>query len=137
MSGRFFALIHDLSDCAVAMIYCDDSKAGPAEIVAVVPPGRRSHLRDEFSFEFLTFARFLGSLSERAALEVHNAVEEALAARDGNSTLVFSISSATWSSEPDPVLSLCVEKIALTLWHWLDEKSKASVAKLPGEIPAA
>src|SRR4051812_30295551 len=57
---RFFALVHDLADCAVASIYCDESKAGPAEVLTVIPAGRRLHLRDEFAFEFLGFAAFLG-----------------------------------------------------------------------------
>src|SRR5947209_7901287 len=30
-AGRFFAVVHDLSDCALAAIYCDESKAGPVE----------------------------------------------------------------------------------------------------------
>ena len=45
--------MHDLSDCAIASVYCDESKAGPAEILAVIPAHRRSYLRDEFAFEFL------------------------------------------------------------------------------------
>jgi hypothetical protein len=68
MTTRFFALVRDLSDCGVASIYCDESKAGPAEILAVIPATRRSHLRDEFAFEFLAFARLLGSLSAGAEL---------------------------------------------------------------------
>src|SRR3974390_3254785 len=47
MAARFFALVHDLSDCGVAVIYCDESKMGPAEIVAVIPANRRSRLREE------------------------------------------------------------------------------------------
>src|ERR1035441_3587962 len=30
--ARFFVTVHDLKDCAVAMVYCGDSKAGPAEV---------------------------------------------------------------------------------------------------------
>ena len=56
--ARFFVLVHDLCDSSIALIYCNDSKAGPAEILAVVPANRRSHLRDEFAFEFVAFARF-------------------------------------------------------------------------------
>src|SRR5262249_25695031 len=51
MPTRFFALVHDLSDCAIAMIYCGESKAGPAEILAVVPPAGGAPLREEFAFE--------------------------------------------------------------------------------------
>ena len=133
-SGRFFALVHDLSDCAVAMIYCDESKAGPCEIVAVVPPGRRSRLRDEFAFEFLAFARFLGSLGAEAELQVHEAVVAALANREDSETLVFSISSGMWPGELDPILSRCVEKVALALCQWLDEPLASSVRDSQGGI---
>jgi len=134
-SGRFFALVHDLSDCAIAMIYCDESKAGPAEIVAVVPPGRRSRLRDEFAFEFLAFARFLGSLGAEAELQVHEAVVAALANREDSETLVFSISSGMWPGELDPILSRCVERVALALCQWMDEPLASSVRDSQGGIP--
>ena len=117
---RFFALVHDLSDCAVASIYCDESKAGPAEIVAVIPASRRAHLRNDFAFEFLAFARFLGALRARAALQVNDAIASAIADQHDSETLVFSISSGLWPSDLDAVLSGCVEKVALTLCQWLD-----------------
>jgi hypothetical protein len=34
---RFFALVHDLADCACASIYGGESKAGPVELLAVIP----------------------------------------------------------------------------------------------------
>jgi len=118
------------------MIYCGESKAGPAEIVAAVPPERRSRLRDEFAFEFLTFARFLGSLGAEAELQVHEAVVTALANREDSETLVFSISSGMWPSELDPILSRCIEKVALALCQWLDEFSASSVRDSYGAIPS-
>src|ERR1022692_4110030 len=42
--ARFFVIAHDLGDCAVAMVYCGDSKAGPAEVVVVIPAELRSRL---------------------------------------------------------------------------------------------
>ena len=120
---RFFVLVHDLSDCALASIYCDESKAGPAEILTVIPADRRSHLRDDFAFEFLAFARFLGSLSAGAALQVHDAIASAIADQRDPKTFVFSISSGLWPSDLDPVLSRCVEKVAVTLCQWLDDSS--------------
>jgi len=120
---RFFALVHDLSDCAIASIYCDESKAGPAEILAVIPAHRLSRLRDEFAFEFLAYARFLGSLSAGAELQVHDAIASAIAEPHDSNTLVFSISSALWPSDCDAVLSCCVEKIAVTLCQWLGKSS--------------
>lgn len=116
--ARFFALVHHLRDCAVALLYCDESKAGPAEIVAVVPGAARAQLRAEFAFEFLAFARFLEALDEESEFQVHEAVSTALA-EGGSDTLVFSISSGLWPSDLDPALSLCVEKVAVTLRDWL------------------
>src|ERR1035438_8649046 len=43
-TSRFFLVTHALRDCGVAMIYCGESKAGPVEIMAVIPPERRSQL---------------------------------------------------------------------------------------------
>ena len=127
MAARFFALVHDLSDCGVGAIYCDESKAGPAEIVAVIPACRRSKLRDEFTFEFLAFARFLGSLSAGAELQVHEAITSALATGTDSETMVFSISSGLWPVDLDPVLSSCVEKLALTLCRWLEGTSASGL----------
>ena len=121
--ARFFALVHDLSDCAVALIYCDESKAGPVEVLAVIPAERRARLRDEFAFEFLAFARFLGTLSLEAEFQVHSAITSALA-ESGCNTLVFSISSGLWPYDLDPVLSRCVETVAVTLRQWLAELSE-------------
>jgi hypothetical protein len=121
MPTRFFALVHDLSDCAIAMIYCGESKAGPAEILAVVPSAGGAPLREEFAFEFLAFARFLGCLSAHAELQVHEAITAAIAGRCDSSTAVFSISSGLWPGDLDPALSRCVESLAVTLSQWLDE----------------
>jgi len=120
--ARFFVLVHDLCDSSIALIYCNDSKAGPAEILAVLPSNRRSHLRDEFAFEFVAFARFLGTISAGAELQVHDAVAAAVADQHSGD-LVFSISSATWPGDLDHALSRCVEKMAVTLCQWLDELS--------------
>ena len=134
---RFFALVHDLSDCAIASIYCDESKAGPAEILAVIPAHRRSHLRDEFAFEFLAYARFLGSLSAGAELQVHDAIASAIADPRDSKTLIFSISSGLWPSDCDAVLSCCVEKIAVTLCQWLGKSSASARRASPGSVSAA
>src|SRR5436309_1267149 len=40
--ARFFVIVHRLHDCALAMLYCADSKAGPAEVVVAIPAGLRS-----------------------------------------------------------------------------------------------
>ena len=121
--SRFFAVINDLSDSVIVSIYCNESKAGPAEILAVVPANRRSRLREEFAFEFLAFARFLGTLSAGAELQVHDAIASVLADQHNSRNLVFSISSVIWPGDLDRALSCCVEKIAVTLCRWLDECS--------------
>jgi hypothetical protein len=129
--------VHDLSDCAIASIYCDESKAGPAEILAVIPAIRRSHLRDEFAFEFLAYARFLGSLSAGAELQVHDAIAAAISDPRDSKTLIFSISSGLWPNDCDAVLSCCVEKIAVTLCQWLGKSPASASRASPGSVSAA
>ncbi len=120
IATRFFALVHDLPDCAIASIYCGESKSGPAEILAVIPADRRSRLRSEFAFEFVAFAHFLGSLRDGAELQVHDAMAEAIAGESGSTgNLVFAIGTALWPADRDHVLSFCVERIASTLCQWI------------------
>jgi hypothetical protein len=119
LDGRFFLVIHDLRDCAAALIYCEESKAGPVEILAIVPAERRSHLRPEFAFEFLAFAGFLGSLGSGAELEVSERIDAALAETSGSDSLVFSLSTGLWDSDFDCVLSRCVEQTAFAVLSWL------------------
>ena len=122
-SNRFFILVHDLPDSAVASIYCDESKTGPAELVAVLPASRRSELREDFAFEFLAFAHFLGSVSTAAELQVHDAIATAIGDYRDPDSLVFSISTGLWPTDLDHVLSHCVEKVAVTLCEWLEKSS--------------
>jgi hypothetical protein len=124
-STRFFALIHDLSDCAMASIYCHESKVGPAEILAVIPTCRRTRLREEFAFEFLSFARFLGVVNAGAELQLHEAVTGAIADQSDARALAFSLSSGLWQSDLEPILSQCVEKVAVTVCQWLAESSES------------
>jgi hypothetical protein len=136
-SSRFFTLVHDLPDCAIASIYCDESKTGPAELLAIIPPSRRPQLREDFAFEFLAFAHFLGSLSAAAELQVHEAIACAIAEYRDSETLVFSISTGLWPSDLDHVLSRCVERIAVTLSQWLEESSVCRRRAGHGSISAA
>jgi len=119
---RFFCLIHALGDCAVAMIYCNDSRTGPVEIVAVIPPELRERLRSDFAFEFVAFARFLGALSEGGALTVHDLMADAIRETPLSEALVFSISTGLWTSDQDYVLSSCVEKIVASMLDWVAER---------------
>jgi len=116
---RFFSLIHALGDCAVALIYCNDSRTGPVEIVTVIPPELRARLRPDFAFEFVAFARFLGALSEGGALAVHDLMAAATQGTPFSEALVFSISTGLWTSDLDYVLSGCVERIALSMLEWV------------------
>ena len=136
-ASRFFVLVHDLSDCAIASIYCDETKAGPAEILAVIPADRRSHLRNEFAFEFLAFARFLGAVSAGAELQVHDAMAAAIVDESDSKALVFSFGSGMWPHDMEPVLSCCVEKVAVTLCQWMDESSASGRRAGPTSITAA
>jgi hypothetical protein len=117
---RFFVVAHQLADCAVAMIYCEESKTGPVEIVASIPAGRRARLRPDFAFEFLAFAGFLGDLGGGSELEVSEAIGAAIAETPAADSVVFSISTGLWTSDLDLVLSRCVEQTAIALLRWQD-----------------
>ena len=71
---RFFSLIHALGDCAVALIYCNDSRSGPVEIVA--RPGKKvrhgevaaERRRPEGAQKPLVFHHFAMSISPSRAM---------------------------------------------------------------------
>ena len=117
--ARFFVIAHDRADCAMAMVYCGDSKTGPAEVLAVVPAALRPRLRPEFAFEFLAFASFLGAVDESAAIVLQDLITAAIEESPPADSLVFSLSSGLWPSDRDPVLSQCVETVAVSLLAWL------------------
>lgn len=117
-AARFFAVAQDLGDAAVATLYCNESKTGPAEIVAVLPAERRARLRPEFAFEFMAFANFLGSAGAQVGLEIHNRLDAALAETAPSDSLVFSIGTGLWAGDADHMLSICVEKVAIAMLHW-------------------
>jgi hypothetical protein len=118
---RFFAVVHSLADCAAAMVYCDESKAGPAELVVVIPAERRTRLRAEFAFEFVAFASFLGCIGAGADLSIHDWIAAAIAETDPSDALVLSISTGLWTIDQDYMLSRCVEKIAIAMVQWMRE----------------
>jgi hypothetical protein len=127
---RFFSLIHALRDCAIAMIYCNDSRTGPVEIVAAIPPESRARLRPDFAFEFVAFAQFLGALSEGCASTVHDLMTAAIREAPFSEALVFSISTGLWTSDQNHVLSCCVERIALSMLEWVAERSPSSAGNV-------
>ena len=135
--GRFFVLVHDLRDCATAAIYCGESKAGPAEILAIIPGDRRARVREEFAFEFLSFARFLGSISAGAELQVHEAITAALVNEPPSTDCIFSISSGVLSADLDLLVSRCAERIAVTLCCWMADSEVQVTSGGRGSLPAA
>ena len=118
LATRFFILAHHLPDCAVAMIYCEESKAGPAEIFAAIPAEWRSRLRPEFAFEFLAFAGFLHSLGGGVECALSESITAALAEAPATDSLVFSISTGLWAGDQEDVLSRCVEQTAMAVLRW-------------------
>ena len=120
--ARFFVTVHHLEDCAVALVYCGDSKAGPAEVLAVIPAEFRSRLRAEFAFEFLAFASFLGAIGESAAITLQEQITAAIEDSSAADSLVFSLCTGLWPSDRDPVLSQCIETITMSLLPWLAER---------------
>ena len=120
--ARFFVTVHHLPDCAVAMVYCGESKAGPAEVLAVVPAELRPRLRSEFAFEFLAFASFLGAVSESAAATLQERITAAMDESSPDDSLVFSLCTGLWPSDRDAALSQCIETIAGSVLPWLAER---------------
>ncbi len=120
--ARFFVLMHALGDCAVALIYCDDSKSGPAEIVMAIPPRGSARLRPDFAFEAVAFARFLGAIGEGDAQRVDELMAAAISTAPREDALVFSISTGLWTSDLDYLLSNCVEQVATAALEWLAER---------------
>lgn len=116
---RMFALIHDLGDCVVSLLYCDESKSGPAEVTIVVPEHRRVLLRQDFAFEALAFLGFLGVIPQAGNVAVHDGIQDALKAAEANESLVFTVSTGLWPSDCDLALSLCTENIAAAAMDWL------------------
>jgi hypothetical protein len=120
--ARFFVTVHDLKDCAVAMVYCGDSKAGPAEVLAVIPGELRSRLRPEFAFEFLAFASFLGAVGAADTIGLQDRISAAIEESPATDSLVFSLCTGLWPSDRDPVLSQSIETIAMSLQPWMAER---------------
>ena len=118
-ASRFFAVIHRLPDCAVGMVYCDESKTGPLELIAAVPAERRAALRPDFAFELVAFASFLGSLGEGAGLALSEGIAAAIAETPHSDSLVFSLCTGLWAGDLDYALSRCVEKIAAAMLDWM------------------
>lgn len=116
---RMFALMHDLKDCAVGLLYCEESKAGPLEIAIIIPASRRRHLRPDFGFEALAFTTFLGVVPPGTELDIQDGITSAIDSADGSESLVFSISTGLWPRDYDLALSLCTETIAAAAMHWL------------------
>lgn len=117
---RMFALIHELPEGALALLYCDESKTGPIEVVMVLPAERLPQLTEELPFALLGFARLFGVISPQAELTVHEAVGAAIADRSPCRALVLSFSSGLWPVDLEPALSCCVEQVAMTLCQWLE-----------------
>jgi len=123
--GRFFVLAHKLRDCGVALVYCDESKTGPAEIVAVIPAAVRPRIRPDFAFELLAFCSFLCPAPEGADLAIHEGIAAAFTETSPADSLVFSIGSDLWVSDADHSLSLCIEKVASAMLRWMEDDSVA------------
>ena len=104
------------------MVYCDESKTGPLELIAVVPGERRALLRPDFAFELVAFASFLGSLGESAGLALSEGITAALAETPDTDSLVFSLCTGLWAGDLDYALSRCVEKIAAAMLDWMQAR---------------
>jgi hypothetical protein len=76
-------------------------------------------LRQEFAFEFLAFAGFLGAVGKGGETAVHEGITSAVAETAASDALVVTISSGLWASDLDHVLSGCVQRVAIAMLRWL------------------
>jgi hypothetical protein len=79
-------------------------------------------LRADFAFEFLSFARSLGSIHAESELLLHEAITAAIAETDAADSVVLSLSSGLRPSDYEHLLSQCVGKVAVTLLAWMAER---------------
>ena len=111
------------------------TKAGPIEIVAVVPPGRRSRLRDDSPSSFWrSHASWVRSGAE-AELQVHEAIVAALGKPAGRATCLSSPSAARFGPVNWIRSFRVVQRVALTLCQWRAEPS-STVCKKKSAVSA-
>ena len=123
-SCRFFVITHDLKDSGLAVIYCNESRVGPLEVISVLPAWRRHEIRQDFGFEFVAFASFLTGLESGVQLQVCEGIECAFKEANSSESLVFSVTTGIWPAELDYALSRCGEQTALSILRWLHRPLK-------------
>jgi hypothetical protein len=108
----------DLRDGVLALIEIDSSPGAPPSIVLVVPGQRRTEVRPELAFEFVSFLRFLRIVDDGSELAVHDYVEAALREAPGRNSVAFSIGATPAEPEVDLALAEHIECLAAGLVHW-------------------
>jgi len=110
------AAIYDLGDAGLATIDIEGSPGGPLEVLLVIPAHRRSAIRPEMAFEFVSFLRFLeGRDSLGTEVAVHDYIERVLADGAQPATLVFSIETRPVLPEVRLLISQQAERLAMSM----------------------
>ena len=119
---EFQTSVYDLLDVGFAIVHLDGAYDTPAGIVAVIPATRRSRLRPEFAFEFVTVLSFLGvSAGNDSELAIHDYIEAVLRA-PVSGTEVFTAEAADLNPDASIVLSAHFEHLAAAMVVWLAMK---------------
>lgn len=109
----FSASVHDLGDCGVGMLDLDGSDGGPLHFVLAVPGDRRSLVRPELGFEFVSFMRFLeGATPRNPDMALLDYIEGVLKAPQAEH-LVFSVEGSPQIPEMQLLVSQQAERLAM------------------------
>ncbi len=114
---------HDLHDSGLAVIDIEGSPGGPLHFVLVVPAQRRSRLRPDFAFEFVSFLRFLeGQPGAGSELALHDYIQSLLDWPGDTGTLIFSIGSHAAPAEAHRLILEQAQRLAMSMIAWMAEK---------------
>jgi hypothetical protein len=124
-----WAGVHDLGDSSLATLNVDGATGGPSEVVLVVPAERRSKLREEFAFEFVSYLTFLeGAARSGRELALNEHVEQTLAAAPLTNTVVFSVENGILEPDMQLLVSENAERLAMAMIAWMREKDELAQA---------
>lgn len=122
----FRASTRDLDDAGLATLDMDGSSGGPLQTILIVPSQRRSRMRADLAFEFVSFLRFLeGPESSGAESAWHDYMERTLAQSDPASALVFAVEGR--SAIEDTRIALCeqADRLVGCMVAWMAERDAA------------
>lgn len=119
---EFHTTVYNFMDIGLAIVHLDGAPGGPTGVVAVIPAARRTHLRTDFAFEFVTFLSFLGGLTKAGSEPtIHDYIDNVLRT-EASCTQIFAVETAHVSPDISIVLSSYFEHLPLAMVDWLGIK---------------